>query len=199
MKTLNKSFWENRYKAGSTGWDIGYASPPLTGYIDQLKNKHIDILLPGAGYGHEASYLCKKGFTNVAVIDIAQAPLNNLSERLPQGHGLQLINADFFDHDDSYDLILEQTFFCALDPQMRLAYAEKMQRLLQPGGKLAGVFFDFEKTDSGPPFGGSEVEYRSLFSKYFEIKTLERCTNSIKPRQGNELFFIFEKSQASKS
>ncbi|MGB5943197.1 MAG: methyltransferase domain-containing protein [Leeuwenhoekiella sp.] len=196
---MNKSFWEDRYDAGSTGWDIGYASPPLSHYLDQIRNKNVSILIPGAGYGHEVVFLNKQGFTNVTVIDIAEAPMRNLSKKLPEGHGFELITADFFEHSGQYELIVEQTFFCALDPQMRLAYAEKMVDLLRPDGKLVGVLFDFQKTESGPPFGGSLAEYKNLFSKYFEIKTLERCTNSIKPRQGSELFFIFEKPQASKS
>ena len=35
-------------------------------------------------------------------------------------------------------------------------------------------------------------EYLDLFSKTFQIKTLEKAYNSIKPRQNRELFFIFE-------
>lgn len=31
---LNGHYWEQRYLACETGWDIGYASPPLTNYID---------------------------------------------------------------------------------------------------------------------------------------------------------------------
>jgi len=68
-----------------------------------------------------------------------------------------------------------------------------MQALLSPKGKLVGLLFQFPLTESGPPFGGSKEEYLNLFSPYFEIKTLDVAYNSIKPRQGNELFFIFTK------
>jgi len=68
-----------------------------------------------------------------------------------------------------------------------------MYDLLKVGGKLVGVLFDFPLTSDGPPFGGSLGEYLSAFSKQFEIKVLKRCHNSIKPRQGRELFIIFEK------
>ncbi len=76
---------------------------------------------------------------------------------------------------------------------MRKQYVEKMFQLLKPNGKLAGLLFDFPLTESGPPFGGSVEEYNAIFSKYFKIKTLQRATNSIKERQGKELFFIFER------
>ncbi len=44
-----ENYWTNRYKIESTGWDIGYASTPLKEYIDQLSDKTIRILIPGAG------------------------------------------------------------------------------------------------------------------------------------------------------
>ena len=67
-----------------------------------------------------------------------------------------------------------------------------MHQLLKPNGKLVGLFFDFDGTESGPPFGGSIQEYKTLFENQFKINTLERSINSIKERQGKELFFIFE-------
>lgn len=68
-----------------------------------------------------------------------------------------------------------------------------MVQLLKPGGRLAGLLFDFPLTDKGPPFGGNAEEYRALFHPFFKIKVLERANNSIAPRKGKELFFIFEK------
>jgi thiopurine S-methyltransferase len=129
----------------------------------------------------------------VGVIDLASLPLLNLKSRVPHFPDSQLIQGDFFKLDKKYDLILEQTFFCALDPALRPAYAKKMSELLNPNGKLAGVLFDFALSESGPPFGGSREEYLSYFESHFKIKTLEKCHNSIKPRMGNELFIIFEK------
>jgi thiopurine S-methyltransferase len=194
MKNLNKEYWDDKYAQNTTGWDIGYVSTPLKEYIDQLKNKNTKILIPGAGNGHEVEYLFTKGFTNIHVIDIALQPLQNLKARIPSFPEGHLIHMDFFDLKSSdYDLILEQTFFCALDPSFREAYASKMHELLGPNGKLAGLLFDFPLTEDGPPFGGSAAEYRALFGQYFTIKVLERSYNSIKPRKGNELFFIFEK------
>lgn len=76
---------------------------------------------------------------------------------------------------------------------MRSEYAQKMFDLLKSKGKLVGVLFDFPLTNDGPPFGGSLEEYHNLFSKTFDIKTLSRCYNSIKPRKERELFIIFEK------
>jgi len=194
MMKLNKAFWDNKYTNEKLGWDIGYISTPLKSYIDQLADKNLKILIPGAGNGYEVEYLFNRGFTNIHVVDIARQPLVNLKNRIPLFPEDQLIHLNFFElRESNFDLILEQTFFCALDPGLREAYAIKMNDLLRENGKLSGLLFDFPLTGKGPPFGGNINEYKKLFIGHFKIKTLERAYNSIKPRNGNELFFIFEK------
>lgn len=190
---FNKDYWEQKYAKNATGWDIGYSSPALTTYFDQLTNKNLRILIPGGGNSYEAEYLFEKGFKNVFVIDIAEQPLLNFKNRVPAFPEENLIQTDFFNHKESYDLIMEQTFFCALDPIIRKDYMLKMSELLTEKGKLFGLLFDVEFSRNDPPFGGSKQEYTVLAENNFNIITLESCYNSIKPRQGTELFFIFEK------
>ncbi|CAM3658443.1 methyltransferase domain-containing protein [Flavobacterium saliperosum] len=190
-KQLNKDYWENRYEANETGWDVGEITTPLKEYIDQIENKNLKILIPGAGNGYELDYLLSKGFKNVFVVDLAEAPLQNIKKRIPEFPENQLIKSDFFELEGNYDLILEQTFFCALTPELREKYVSKMHSLLSGNGKLFGLLFDFPLTEEGPPFGGSKAEYLNLFSEKFNIKTLETAYNSIKPRAERELFFIF--------
>lgn len=185
-------FWQNRYEQGYTGWDIGTVSPPLQAYFDQLTDKSKKILIAGAGNAHEAEYLHQQGFSQVIVVDFAQMPLDNFAQKFPDFPKNHLINADFFalnPDDYQFDLIIEQTFFCAIDPNRRAEYASQMKRLLKPNGKLVGVLFD-RTFDSSPPFGGSLAEYQQLFVKDFCIQVLEPCYNSVKPRQGHELFMI---------
>ena len=55
--TETKNYWTNRYSKAKTGWDIGYPSTPLKTYFDQLENKDLRILIPGAGNAYEAEYL----------------------------------------------------------------------------------------------------------------------------------------------
>ncbi|NAS11969.1 methyltransferase domain-containing protein [Poritiphilus flavus] len=192
--TLNQEYWENRYSENNLGWDIGEVSRPLKEYIDQLSRKDLKILVPGAGFGYEVIYLWESGFKNVFVIDLARQPLGRIKQQIPEFPDKQLIQGDFFELKESgFDLILEQTFFCALNPELRVDYVLKMHELLKDNGKLSGLFFDFPLTEKGPPFGGSLEAYKKLFGKHFKIKTLERAYNSIPPRRGNELFFIFER------
>ncbi len=190
---LDQEFWSQKYQSNQLGWDIGEVSPPIKAYIDQLIDKDVSILIPGAGNAYEAAYLLEQGFKNVTVLDIAEEPLANLKERVPSFPEQQILQEDFFIHGGQYDLIFEQTFFCALDPSLRVDYIDKMKSLLKPKGKLVGLLFDFRLDSVGPPFGGSEDAYTIDFKKRFRLKTLTPCYNSIKPRLGRELFIIFEK------
>lgn len=192
--TLNKDYWDDRYKNKETGWDIGHISTPIKEYIDQLKNKDLAILIPGCGNAYEAEYLLQNGFTNLTVIDISPLLTQQLAEKLSRYSGKQLhiICGDFFDLLLSFDLIIEQTFFCALNPALREKYVVKMNSLLDAGGKIAGLLFNRD-FDGGPPFGGGREEYVKLFSPYFKINVMETAYNSIEPRAGAELWINMEK------
>ncbi|QLG43991.1 methyltransferase domain-containing protein [Costertonia aggregata] len=196
-KNSLEKYWTQRYQDQNTGWDIGYASTPIKEYIDQLTDKKLTLLIPGAGNAYEAEYLWEQGFTNTFVMDISKMPLQAFKERNPDFPQDQLLLTDFFQHRGKYDLILEQTFFCSFVPthKNRNVYAEHIAKLLKPKGKLVGVWFDIPLTGDMEkrPFGGSKEEYLNYLKPYFTIKTFERCYNSISPRQGNELFGIFEK------
>ena len=187
MKPLTASYWSSRYRKHTTGWDIGFASTPLVAYFLQLQNKDLKILIPGAGNAYEAEWLWNRGFKNVFVLDYAQAPLANIKKRCPDFPESQLICADFFEHEGQYDLIVEQTFFCALNPDLRTDYVAKMQTLLSTEGKITGLMFDAKLNTDHPPFGGSKSEYQNLF-KNWKNCTFESSYNSIVPREGKELF-----------
>ncbi len=88
---------------------------------------------------------------------------------------------------------MEQTFFCAIDPKLRAAYAAKCAELLAPGGRLVGVLFNTTFSKPGPPFGGTIEEYHAYFEPYFRFIHFEEAFNSIAPRQGRELFINLQK------
>ena len=185
--TLDKSFWDKRWQNQNTGWDLGEVSPAIKNYIDQLEDKELEILIPGAGNAYEAEYLVSQGFTNITVIDIAPTLIAQLKEKHEETKGLKLIEGDFFKHDGTYDLIIEQTFFCAIDPSLRDAYIDKIHKLLKPNGKLVGVLFNRDFV-GGPPFGGSKLEYEKRFQSKFNIHKLERCYCSYPAREDAEVW-----------
>lgn len=190
---LNSKYWNLRYKNQDTGWNIGKASSPIIEYINQLEDKTIKILIPGCGYAYEAEYLYNNGFKNVFILDFSEIALQQFKKRVPNFPKSHLIQDDFFKHKQQYDLIIEQTFFCALHPSLREKYVQHCHNLLKPKGNLVGLLFNDKLNDNEPPFGGSKKEYIQLFSNYFKINIIKNCYNSIKPREGRELFINFEK------
>lgn len=185
---IDAHFWSQRWQQGQTGWDLGAVSPPLKAYFDGLTDKSMSILIPGCGNAYEAEYLHNLGFSNVHVIDIAPEAVENFKMRVPSFPLMHIHLGDLFAHNQRYDLIIEQTFFCALDPALRNTYARYMPKLLKPAGQLVGLLFNIPLNATHPPFGGNIAEYTELLAPHFEIEKMERCHNSVAPRMGNELW-----------
>jgi methyl halide transferase len=193
MKELDQEFWDSKYREKSFGWDLGEVSPPLKEYFNQLNDKNIAILIPGCGNSYETQYLLEKGFNNITLIDISPTLTDELRKKFNNNKSVKIVCEDFFEHNGQYDLVVEQTFFCAINPTLREKYCIKTKQLLFKNGKLAGLLFDVVFEKPGPPFGGSKEEYTQLFSKHFNLKTLEICYNSFFKRANTELFFIATK------
>ena len=185
MNELNAEFWNTRYENNQIGWDLGGCSPALKFWIDQLNDKSLRILIPGAGNAHEVEYLIEQGFTNITVIDIAPKLVQALKSRYSSIDNVTILLGDFFELDGEFDLILEQTFFCAIHPFLRADYVAKMAMLLSEKGRLLGVLFN-RSFDGGPPFGGSMEEYEALFTHKFDVK-FTPCYVSHPARQGSEV------------
>ena len=147
--------------------------------------------MPGAGNAYEVGYLHEQGFSNVTLVDFAPAPIEAFAERYPDFPAEHLICADFFElsaAQSQFDWILEQTFFCAINPARRDEYVAQMAALLKPNGKLVGLLFDKDFGRDEPPFGGTKAEYQQRFAPYFDIEIMEPSYNSHPARQGSELF-----------
>lgn len=190
---LDQSFWNSRWEKQQTGWDIGQASPAIITYMEQYANKDAAILIPGCGNAHEAEWLLQNGFTNINLIDIAPKAVELLKQRYVKHPEVKVMLGDFFEHQGQYDLLIEQTFFCAIDPNLRPNYVAQSSALLKPAGKIIGILFNTTFVKAGPPFGGNAIKYQALFETAFKIKTMENCYNSIKPRANTEVFINFVK------
>ena len=89
---------------------------------------------------------------------------------MPKFPDVQLLHANFFEIEDLFDLVIEQTFFCAIQPKLRAQYAHKMNAILQPKGKIVGLLFEAVLNEDHPPFGGDkgrifELFFNPIFSK----------------------------------
>ncbi|VAW30246.1 Thiopurine S-methyltransferase, partial [hydrothermal vent metagenome] len=119
-------YWDNFFEKHHLGWDIGHVSTPLKEYFDQLGDKSVKILIPGAGRGWEVEYLYKSGFRNVFYHDFSPLAHEAFLKRVPYFPQDQMLQEDFFSLRGSYDLIIEQTFFSALQRNRRKDYARQM-------------------------------------------------------------------------
>lgn len=185
---LDREYWDAQWQNKTTGWDIGYASPAIAEYMAQYENKNAALLIPGCGNAYEADFLLHHGFTNITLIDIAPKAVENLQQKFKSRKEINILCEDFFQHKGQYEVMIEQTFFCAIPPAKRNEYAKQAASLLNKNGKIIGLLFDKKFEQQGPPFGGCPCEYKPVFEPYFHIAKMEECYNSIPQRAGSEVF-----------
>jgi thiopurine S-methyltransferase len=199
QKVLDSAYWAERYQMQKLGWDIGYANEAMFSYV-LARPKQMRILIPGAGRAWELEQLHRLGYEQVWAIDYAPEARASFLERVPDFPADRYLLGDFFEHWGEYDHILEQTFFCALDPRLRPEYPKHMARLLSPGGVLSGLLFDFPLDENGPPFGGSREEYLALFQtppQVWSEVSVEPAQRGIPQRLGREFEFRLVRSEQS--
>ena len=137
--------WQRHYDEGDLGWDLGQVAPPFIRLFESNIILPGKTLVPGCGRGHEVIYLAENGF-EVTAVDYSSGAVNHLNSTV-QEHKLkcQVLHMDFFGidsaHNGVYDLLIEQTFFCAISPEQRPSYVSTVARALKQGGMLAGLFY----------------------------------------------------------
>lgn len=196
MTSFDQTYWNQRYQAGQTGWDLAGVSPAFQAWVRSRADFDAPTLIPGCGNAHEARYLLDNGFRNIHLLDIStnliQSLQHDFAEPIQDGK-ITLHCQDFFSFQGTFEWIFEQTFFCALDPSLRPDYVQQMHDLLSASGQLIGLLFNRSFSTDGPPFGGTLSEYKALFAPYFHIHQLHPTDMSISPRLGSEVWIEFSK------
>ncbi|KAI1429148.1 S-adenosyl-L-methionine-dependent methyltransferase [Xylaria sp. FL1777] len=186
--------WAQCWEDNWTPWDRGGPSMALYDLLKESPNATIPLpdegsrkraLVPGCGRGYDVLLLSSFGYdvygldVSTQALDAAKANAEKaLAEGLyePEGNknkrgAISWICQDFFAADwdgvrTSFDLIFDYTFFCALPPSMRPAWASRMKSLLGPGGRLVCLEFPSEKKsgEPGPPWAAPPTEYLGYLS-----------------------------------
>ena len=192
---LSKGYWNNRYISSQTGWDLAGVSPAIKRWFNQQKNKKLKILVPGAGLGHEVKYGFDHGFRNIYYMDFASKASETFLKKNNTFPKSQILTGDFFKFESKikFDVIIEQTFFCAQHPNKRMDYVNKTHDLLRNQGILIGLLFNIDFESEGPPYGGRMEEYRDIFTQKFTFNAFELCNYSVKPRKGYEIWMELTK------
>lgn len=198
-RDLSAASWNEHYLNQNTPWDLGSATPEFLRLVKEGRFPAKGAaLVPGAGRGHDAILLAKNGL-ETSVVDISAKAIEFLLEESSREKlNIFAYKMNFFDlpkngfHQNRYDLILEYTFFCAIDPSMRKEYGKAMSKLLKPGGLLVGLFFPLTHEGDNPPFVVTKEEVRSALEGFDIIE--ENPKESVKPRAGRE-FLVFARKK----
>ena len=190
--------WQSHYESNDLGWDLGQVAPPFVKLWQDKKLPLGKVLGPGCGRGHEVMFLAEKG-CEVTAVDFSQGAVTYLKNTLKEKSlDCRVLHEDFFclddSHDGIYDLVLEQTFFCAIAPRQRKDYIQKVSRVLKPEGMLVGLFYHTNK-EGGPPYNTTYEDIEINFSKYFQIKQLEKTLLSAEQRKNKEWLGCFKKNK----
>jgi SAM-dependent methyltransferase len=151
-------FWDVRYREKRTRWDLGKSPAALVEYLQRATPGR--ALVPGCGAGYELRALLAAGWEVTGIefsrgaIDSACETLGPLVERVVEG--------DFFAYpfsQNSFDLICERAFLCAIPRERREDWGKRVASLLPSGGRLVGCFF-YGEDPVGPPYplGPGEIE-----------------------------------------
>jgi SAM-dependent methyltransferase len=204
-KEPDAAFWAELYRTGDTGWDQGGPSPGLVDFLKDPVGAHGRAplrpgraLVPGCGHGHDARALAAAGF-EVIGLDVVKKAVEEAA-RMADAEGSKNIRfeqADFLNLParlrGPYDLIFENTFFCAIDPAHRDRYVESAASLLKAGRFLLGVFYNI-RPETGPPFGATRDELLDRFGRRFTL-ILDRVPRSIPRREGKELLMLWQRKK----
>lgn len=167
-------FWDERYAAGFTPWDLGRAPTGLAEWAAG-QPRGARVLIPGCGRAYEAAVLARAGLA-VTAIDIAPQAVAAARTVLGEEPGVALLQADFFVPlaGEPFDLIYERAFVCALPPRLWAGWAARCAELVAPGGRLVGYFLIDEGVDPatrrGPPFTMRRRELEVLLDPHFALE-----------------------------
>ncbi len=204
------SWWDERYESGDTRWDAAGAHPLLDSLIPPLKITRCRILILGCGAGHDAAWWEKQGHI-VTGVDFSKEAIEQARTLYGERDSLKWVQLDVFnlpkDWTSRFDIVFENTMFCAIPPARREELVRTWWRLLTPRGRVIGLALIMDKL-AGPPYGASEWELRqrllipprriplSLRRARFLPLLWNREKKSIEKRLGHELFFVVERADS---
>jgi len=197
-------FWEDLYARGSDGWDLGMPAPPLAAWLENggaftpaEPGGPVRIAVPGAGRGHDARLLARRGY-RVWGFDFAASAVAEAT-RLATLEGVPVVfeRRDIFtlgrDYAGFFDALWEYTCFCAIDPARRAEYGDLVHTLLRPGGLLLACFFPLREGTDGPPFPVSRDEIERVLARGFRVSSAAAPGRSVDARRGLEWLVAAER------
>jgi hypothetical protein len=165
--------WDELYRKGETRWDHGGASLPLKQYLERHTVRG-RALVPGCGRGHEVALAVEHGL-DATGLDISPTATAEARARYPHLAD-RFVTGSLFDPPAElrgvFDVVLEHTCLCALNPDSRGNYRRGIDLALRREGLVIGVWYinpAREPGYEGPPFPIAVTELTELFADGYEI------------------------------
>ncbi len=185
--------WQEAWEENRTPWDAGASAPALQKLVDSGELPGGRALVPGAGSGYDVLTLASAERKAVG-LDLAPGAQRRFealrdAEGVPESQA-EMVVANFFEWqpDEPFDVIWDYTFLCAIEPEMRTRWVERVDELLAPDGELVTLIFPVvdKDPDDGPPYALSPQLVRGLVAPRFEPIYLEPVEHSHPGREGKE-------------
>lgn len=190
--------WRRCWEQGVTPWDLGEPTPAVVKLVQSGTLPAGSVLVPGCGGGYDAVALSGGG-RSVVGLDVCDAVIQRARQRSSASPDVAFTHADFFTWapPEPFHLIFDYTFFCALDPSLRPAWAARMDELLRPDGELITLMYLPQDQDSGPPYNTTVLDYEEVLNPLgFVIESIEDNDVAVEPRKGLEKIARWKKMPA---
>ena len=184
--------WIKCWEEELTPWDLGNPTPIVQHLVDTHALPNGRALVPGCGSGYDVVAMASPD-RFVIGLDLSEIALKKALERSstsPNANYFSFLREDFFTWrpTELFDLVFDYTFFCAIEPERRPAWAEQINNLLKPDGELITLMFPIDdNVTGGPPYKVSISDYEEVLCPFgFEATSIS--DNDLAPgtRKGRE-------------
>ncbi len=189
----DSEFWNQKYIINDTSWDLHGPTPYFSEWI-KLQTPPLKICILGAGNGYDAFHFSSLGH-DVTAVDFADEPIKFMNQKSKElSQSINVVQDDIFNlphqYSETFDIVFEQTCFCAINPRRREEYVKMVHSILNRDGRFVGFLFPINKDENegGPPFAVKLEKTLPLFEKYFNLLAKYFPDKSITQRKGNEFF-----------
>ena len=207
-------YWDDAYREDRDGWDMGTPTPVFTDLLDRLGKDFTSlgaedfaqqeqpprVLIPCSGRGYDALLFAEHGW-KVTAVDFAIEPMQWLrteSERAKLD--VEILQEDMFtlgrSHPGAFDLLVEYTCVCAIDPARREEFVRFSADVLRVGGIVMALLFPVDGRPGGPPFSIDVDGFKEQMSVAFDCVHESTPETSVKPRLGRERLLVWKKRDA---